>query len=690
MPYDQPFAADDGLPDFDPRQATKDLQLQRMTREAQENPFALGQAAEGPPGRPGGPYRGEIKNPAPRPQDPLTPVYEALSPANQGYSIGQAVGETVKAPTLWEKAQAAFPLVAGMAVPGAPKGGPRGVKVRPEIPRELDSLGYYSQALEAAKAWPQPKGTPEQALKMLEQAQVKKAEIEATGVRPFLEGKPHVTRDELVQHLRDNRVQLQEGKYGGHATVDENGETLFHVAKDGMKEPKWADYSLDPSNPTYRETVIHLPATALPSFERWFAETQQWNQVRTEAEARATYERGKVGNSADFLGGHWSEPNVIAHARTSMQKDAQGKPVFLVDELQSDWGQKLRDGGARDEAKIAELEKRYDEADAAINAMPQQRRELRQEVADHLNLHSLVNEAPTDAHFHKMMNDERLPPELRQKIDDHFEGLVEGKETRRLIGAELQTAKASTPGHPLVNTTDQWTTTAMRRLLQQANASGAEGIALTPGQLQNERFNLARHVSALRWSPDTEGLHYRQPNAAGRIPSGNDPWYSAKTVTKEELPGYLGKEVAERLLQQPLQPFDGGGNYMAHHLEQLGTHEIGGHGMRYAYDQMYPKKLEQMLRRLDPQHPGRGETKLLAAEQDVDGGLGYEIVGHGTPDRKAILSDPFHYFPLTQKVREEIAKGLPLFSSAALMALVPQVQPKKPEIDERAPFGYDQ
>lgn len=183
MPYDQPFAADDGLPDFDPRQAAKDLQLQ-----LKRDPSLLPQAfPDSPPiGRTSLP-RGEIRNQVGRPHDPLTPVYEALSPTQQGYGIGQAIGETVKAPTLWEKAQAAFPLLAGMVVPGAPRG--KGVP-RPVIPREIDNLGFYSQALEAAKAWPQGKGTAEQALQYLKSQQVKDAEIAATGLSSSMSGTP--------------------------------------------------------------------------------------------------------------------------------------------------------------------------------------------------------------------------------------------------------------------------------------------------------------------------------------------------------------------------------------------------------------------------------------------------------------------------------------------------------------------
>lgn len=777
MPYDDPFAADDGLPDFDPRQATKDMQLQRMKQQVHDNPWALGSSA-GPPGKPPTAF---LSNPAPRPQDPLTPVYEALSPSQQGYGMGQAIGETIKAPTLWEKAQAAFPLIAGMAIPGAPKGaGGRGVKVRPEIPRELDPMGFYSQALEAAKAWPQPKGTPEQVLAALKQAGVKDAEISATNLRPFLDGKPQVTREELVSHLRDNRVQLNENRYGNaqhevirsedgavmdgpfaHEADAESRRQQYRGSRDmfvesnypeGVKgDPKWADYSLDPSNPSYRESVLHLqgsganaPAAVRAEYRRVndeinsaFSSDPDGGLSRMSTLPRGDLERiqglieqrdalGKQMDASDFRSGHWDEPNAIAHMRTSVQKDTQGKPVFLVDELQSDWGQKLRDGGARDEAKIAELKRRKDEAfnsrmTAAQEAFPLVEAHLRDKLGSTFD--ATFKRRPKEGRerteldipsVHTAMDWlsdlNKYPPDVVSKAGEFSKRLEEGVRQEKLLEAELRTAEAATPGHPLVNTTDQWVTTAQRRLLQQAVEAKAGGIAITPGQLQNERFNLSNHISGLRYEPGREGGPFGQSGTLHFLPSGvpDRGWHSWKNVhgdvTPQNLHEHVGKEVAERLLAQPAQnfPTTSGTPVHAHHVDLPQGMEIGGHGMRYAYDQMYPKALEKQLRKLDPEYPGRGTTRLLPEDvaRDFEAGNVDEIIPQPRQVDPAALAEylqnqpgyqhPFHYFPITDRVREAVAKGLPLFSSAALMALIPQAQPKRPELDERAPFGYDQ
>lgn len=136
--------------------------------------------------------------------------------------------------------------------------------------RALDDLGYYSQALEAAKSWPQGKGTPEQALMWLKKSGTKDAEIEATGIARSLQGRPSVTKDEVVGLLGDNRVDLKEVQretlesYNQKmAQREARGERVFTAEGEPdltyTGAPRYQDFSLDPSNPTYRETVLHLP-----------------------------------------------------------------------------------------------------------------------------------------------------------------------------------------------------------------------------------------------------------------------------------------------------------------------------------------------------------------------------------------------------------------------------------------------
>lgn len=634
------------------------------------------------------------------------------------YGLGRTLGTAYGDLRMGDYANFAHALPE-IAMAAAPMPGAKGPKLRP---RELDKLGYYSQALEAAKAWPMEKGTPEQALAYLKKSGTKDAEIKATALDKYLaEQDGVVTRQGLEDYLRKNRVELQEGIYSDDqkALADRaknlwrqlqharegvqytRGETqersradvarltpLYEAANaeakaaiESTNRTKWKDYSLDPSNPTYRESVLHLP-TKLNQYDQYRAQLHdkyaqehggghgKWPMTaeergRLEALQEAAYLEAE-GVNKPFKSGHWDEPNVMAHARTSIQRDTQNRPVYLIDELQSDWGQKIREGGARDEAKIAEIRRRQDENEAARAA-------LATEAAGFLG--PSYNNWDKYPYPEKLMaleaynvHNPRATDAMRAQASEYASKLREMNSTANLLAAEHRTATAQTPGHPLVNTTDQWTTTAIRRLLQDAAEKDAAGIALTPGALQNERFNLERHFSGADVTPNDNGRRVAMRGQRGdSVVFDVDPQgivTSGQIGVGSPLGDVVGKELAERIMAQDKPRTLTGVDF-----------STGGQGMRYAYDQMYPKMLEKQLRKLDPEHPGRGQTHLVPSDFDPTGMV--DVAGNLDRQSKRYrqweeyskdtpYGNPFHYFELTPRVKEEIKKGLPLFSLGAL------------------------
>jgi hypothetical protein len=105
---------------------------------------------------------------------------------------------------------------------------------------------------------------------------------------------------------------------------------------------------------------------------RDFAEGQGWEvNVRKSTEAKITRESWRqpgsdsstyreivvTGKSLDgglFKAGHFDENNAIAHLRVTDRIDSDGKKVFFIEEIQSDWHQKRRlRGGNKAENEIA-------------------------------------------------------------------------------------------------------------------------------------------------------------------------------------------------------------------------------------------------------------------------------------------------------------------------------------------------
>lgn len=403
--------------------------------------------------------------------------------------------------------------------------------------KSLDALGYYSHALEAAKALKQSKGTPEQMLAMLKAAGVKDAEIQATDLDKVL-GDPSVrghsiTKDEIVRHLEENRVGLKEvvntagsdkaefdrlrAELREQRRLPRDEQDPQRIADlesrlddmrnaDGEPGPKWSNYSLDPSNPTYRETVLHLPGETPEStraaFEALKRDVESGRLSQAEGERRQQELEEKIARAeTSFQSGHFPEPNIVGHMMTSLVKH-EGKTTYLLDQIQSDWGQKLRDGGARDEAKIADLKRQLAAAEqvpglwhasVANENMPIA---LRVERAKSQSGFGSREEAiawasnhfpPKSGWLGRRKNAFAYDEVKQQNVAKNDDGLVArvyqvpNPDVARLR-AEIYTAEAVPTGHPLVNTTDQWTTTTLRRAIRQAAEADAEYIAIPSGK----------------------------------------------------------------------------------------------------------------------------------------------------------------------------------------------------------------
>jgi adenylate kinase family enzyme len=589
--------------------------------------------------------------------------------------------------------------------------------------RAFDSLGFYSQALEAAKALKQEKGTPEQMRSMLTKGTgVKEAELAATKLDTFLEGKKSITKSDIVSFLEEHRVELRESVYGGpeftalvaaeqkylaflandypHLRPSE-ARAMMEEVRDGETAPtpdlsdeqrglmerlraaqiangparrhaKYTNWTVDPRNPTNREQVVSLGEPETVSDARAQLAALKEQPYRSDMQSELDRLRAIVsqwdGGIGGYQEGHYSEiPGYLFHSRTSLQKDAAGKPVFLVDELQASGAQKLRDGGARDEAKIAELATRLNEARDQYNV--------------------LADQAATSLYganargMGRSTTGEQLEKQLRASgRKEDAEALGNARRSLNLLDAEHRTATAATPGHPLVNTTDQWTTTAFRRLIRQAVEAGAESIAISPGNTSVDRYpQLSQVASGLRYNPKTGILEYAPTTDRFRNQWQTFTDNSGRREFKPgDLPSVIGKEMTEALLAKT-PAYDKASQGEWHTLSDLGQVQIGGHGMLYAYDQMYPRMLSKLLSKMDPSV--KGEEKPLKSSMDGrvftsdrEKVTGWETAGGpGSvgPERKGTPPILFHTFPLTDKVKASVlSQGMPLFSFAGFKRAV--------------------
>ena len=115
--------------------------------------------------------------------------------------------------------------------------------------------------------------------------------------------------------------------------------------------------------------------------------------------------------------------------------------------------------------------------------------------------------------------------------------------------------------------TNAWTKLGLKVALKEAVAQGADKISWTTGEQQNERYDLSKHVDKVYYNPKTKEFGYF-------IKGEKNPQIHLKTEPNK-IADYVGKDIAERLMQEPQK--DG-----MHELNGDGL-QVGGSGMKGFY-----------------------------------------------------------------------------------------------------------
>jgi hypothetical protein len=487
-------------------------------------------------------------------------------------------------------------------------------------------LGFYSHGAETAANLPQAKGTPQQFKSMLEKNGVKPAEME--GFDEAFAGRPSVTREEIAQHFNNNMPQVEESVLGKNVLREQkvrsyetelenkynlspfsdliesgalspeektNLVNLYNKYSEsyGSRQPtKFEKYTL-PGGENYREVRLKLPdAGRPPTFDEWYEKTHinpmPEDNPRMMAMLIENYTRDmkNMPQEGNFNSSHWpNDPNVLAHIRMSDRVGPNGEKLLHVEELQSDWGQKGRKEGfkgiTRDKQSVQK------DIDQVIN-------DLRDRTGNYV---------PTE-------DDWSHHPDLLKKFNEFVE---ERKKVPEY---------ATIPTAPYVTSTQGWTDLALKRVMKEAAEGGYDGVVFTPGAEQAKRYDLSKHI---------DELHWHNGNLVAYDKDGNMV-IQQTGMRKEDLPGVVGKEVADKLLSQ--EPNASGENRGWRSLEGQDL-SIGGEGMKGYYDKIVPTQLQKLVKPLDK------NVKL------------------GTMKTKS-LPEMLH-LPMTDKMREAILSGQKAF-----------------------------
>ena len=205
------------------------------------------------------------------------------------------------------------------------------------------------------------------------------------------------------------------------------------------------------------------------------------------------------------------------------------------------------------------------------------------------------------------------------------------------------------PDGPHIGSTEGWTDLALKRALLEAARGRYTKLTWTPGEEQAERYGLDKSFSQIHYSPDTKHLFAKGKDDVDDIDVD---------VHEGALSGFIGKELAEKLLARPAvdntHPFVKGDTVRSLIGGELAVPQKG---MRDFYDRMIPNRLQKLVSKLDPD----AKVQLYGHKIDVPG----ENYPSDANDWKGDEDDwefkKVHSLEITPRMRAAILKGLPAY-----------------------------
>jgi hypothetical protein len=613
---------------------------------------------------------------------PLNPM-----PAVRGVQkVGQVVGEELAATMLGQRPNTMMSKVVPQplfAVP--PEQGLLSVKtepienllqVKPQAP--VSDIGFYSATEQAALNLNRNKGTGQSFINDIMKApDVKKEELQFTGLDEFLRDKPNVTKQEVQDFLANNRVDVQEVTYGnqdfsklpdtqlqneyirvrGYKPVDTYGdamsrEEIISELSGAQAEDltRYGKYQLA-GGENYREILLTLPEN-MSAYDKYTKSLREKygqggfaNLPLTDIE-RARLDKFYAGEDVSpYKSSHFEEPNILAHMRVNDRVDADGKRMLLVEEIQSDWHQAGREKGYNDP-------KAQNQAQQQIDALKE----------EHKRLGKLKEQAKTEEEKNAI---------AQQRFD--------------LMNQAQELSKMGQTGIPDAPFKDTWYQLALKRLTKYAAENGYERIGLTTGKQQADRFDLSKQLSRVA---------YRDGRLQGY--DNNGALIMSKSVDPKELPDYVGKELGQKIavnaekdaevrtaLRQaikddlPENQIDALRNQLNAIPEEYSglDLQVGGEGMKKYYDEIYPKFLDKYGKKYGAKV---GETSINTGKVQSKDELAAQVYGRGeiyrnlpSEQKRKIdvmfmdmaRDEPIRYLDITPQMKEGTSKGQPLFAA---------------------------
>lgn len=631
---------------------------------------------------------------------PLNPM-----PAVRGVQkVGQVVGEELAATMLGQRPNTMMSKVVPQPLFAVPPEGLLSVKtepienllqVKPQAP--VSDIGFYSATEQAALNLGRNKGTGQSFINDLMKApDVKKEELQFTGLEDFLRDKPNVTKQEVQDFLANNRVDVQEVTLGGNTAPSQ--DLLSWMNSRSIMTPRNPEEWQELSQKLERYAQQHQKAQGAPeTSQRYFTLSEEAGRISEGLDAGGSAAGATKYDKYTLAGGENYREILLtlpAASDDALKAHRAAKSEALVNREKA--YNLLNTQGYTPTAKDYEA---YNLADAEWNRIqripaPTQSNYLSSHF-DQPNIlaHMRVNDR-IDADGKKMLLVEEIQSDWHQagrekgykskeslekwynqnKLDDDPSFAELNSEQRSVIERNRSAGMGGDNAVPDAPFKDTWYQLALKRLTKYAADNGYERIGLTTGRQQASRFDLSKQVDeitvpmvnsdgsrSVRIDP-TEGTSIKLMVDDKGVVTG----YGAGSTqfSGKKLSEVIGKDIADKVMKA-----DADTKFTGLDLS------VGGEGMKKYYDEIYPKFLDKYGKKYGA---SVGETSINTGKVQSKDELAAQIYGRGeiyrnlpSEQKRKIdvmfmdmaKDEPIRYLDITPQMKEGTSKGQPLFAA---------------------------
>lgn len=537
---------------------------------------------------------------------------------------------------------------------------------------------WFSALTRAAETAKREKGTGKEWLNTLRNMPgVKAEEIEATDLEQFLGDRIKITKQEVVDYLNSNGVQVTETVLGEDTNKplprdvfsieSDNGERITaNIETDARGKLRWIF-----DNGDVEGTSFNSIEEARKWAESSYPDSGTWDPIFEWSK-----DRWDVAGETKFA--QYTTPGGSSYRELLLTLPTYDRKTKAVVAKHQYYDRKLTNGDVLTDTEQADYDANLD---ALITKAipPEQYRSSHWEqpnVIAHIRFDERVDsDGKRVMHIGELQSDwhqaGRKKGYIRRKqtIDDYnikqredglwvaeskHSGNTVAATTRELLLKRIEDSANKQPdiGVPNAPFKTTWPELAMKRAIRWAVENNMDRISWDTGATNAERYDLSKQISKVEWLPKSVGVGANVPGVI-RAWDLNGGSVMDRNATPTELPDIIGKDVAEKLVNST-PAYTSGSGKPVHRLEGLDL-KVGGEGMVGFYDRILPATVGKLIKKWG--------VKVNASEVITGGdgkGLFADNEGREFPEGKPTLVDAIG-FDITDAMRQSAMQGMPLF-----------------------------